>query len=91
MGMREGRVASEERNSREARKPHAPCCPVLPGTFQMLYQSRDGRLCLFESKEGHLSAVDASKLVQACGDAPCVRDCPSSSAGHAVSSVDDMG
>lgn len=30
--------------------------------FQLLYESRDKRLCLFESREGHLSAVDASKF-----------------------------
>lgn len=34
----------------------------LPGAFQMLYESRDRRLCLFETREGHLAAVDASKL-----------------------------
>lgn len=33
-----------------------------PSTFQVLYESRDKRLCLFESRDGHLSAVDASKL-----------------------------
>lgn len=36
--------------------------PKLPGAFQMLYESRDRRLCLFETREGHLAAVDASKL-----------------------------
>ena len=29
----------------------------------LLYESRDGRFCLFEDAEGHLAAVDASKLV----------------------------
>ena len=28
----------------------------------LLYESRDGRFCLFEDAEGHLAAVDASKL-----------------------------
>ena len=31
--------------------------------FTLLYESRDGRFCLFEDAEGHLAAVDASKLV----------------------------
>lgn len=31
-------------------------------TFSMLYESADGRLCLFEDAQGHLSAVDSSKL-----------------------------
>ena len=29
----------------------------------LLYESRDGRFCLFEDADGHLAAVDASKLV----------------------------
>ena len=33
------------------------------GTFEMLYQSDDGRLCLFQTEDGHLSAVDSSKLI----------------------------
>ncbi len=31
-------------------------------TFSMLYESTDGRLCLFEDAYGHLTAVDASKM-----------------------------
>ena len=31
--------------------------------FSLLYESRDGRLCLFQDADGHLVAVDASKLV----------------------------
>lgn len=33
-----------------------------PSTFSLLYESRDGRLCLFQAEDGHLSAVDSSKL-----------------------------
>ena len=33
------------------------------GAFEMLYQSDDGRLCLFQTDDGHLSAVDSSKLL----------------------------
>lgn len=37
--------------------------PAAPSTFGLLYESRDGRLCLFESASGHLTAVDSSRLV----------------------------
>ena len=37
--------------------------PLLPGTFEMLYQSDDGRLCLFQTDDGHISAVDSSRMV----------------------------
>ena len=45
-----------------AHKPDAPHRLALPGAFTMLYESRDGRFCLFEGIDGHLSAVDASKF-----------------------------
>ncbi len=46
----------------------ADCAPVaapktVPATFALLYESKDGRLCTFEDKEGHLTSVDTSKLV----------------------------
>ena len=34
-----------------------------PARIKLLYESRDGRLCLFEDAEGHLTAVRAEKLV----------------------------
>ena len=33
-----------------------------PARLRKLYESHDGKLCLFECGEGHLAAVDASKL-----------------------------
>lgn len=33
-----------------------------PGRFCNLYESRDGSLCVFEDEQGHLVAVDSSKL-----------------------------
>ncbi|MEG0666570.1 hypothetical protein [Gordonibacter sp.] len=30
--------------------------------FRSLYESRDGTLCVFEDEQGHLVAVDSSKL-----------------------------
>ena len=35
---------------------------VPPARITLLYESRDGRFCLFEDADGHLAAVDASKL-----------------------------
>ena len=38
--------------------------PTVPlARITLLYESRDGRFCLFEDADGHLAAVDASKLV----------------------------
>lgn len=33
-----------------------------PARLRKLYESHDGKLCLFECGEGHLAAVDASRL-----------------------------
>lgn len=33
-----------------------------PAKITLLYESKDGRLCLFEDFGGHLSAVRASRL-----------------------------
>lgn len=40
-------------------------CPAShsPATFSLLYESSDGRLCVFEDEAGHLSAVDASRML----------------------------
>ena len=35
----------------------------LPSTFEMLYQSDDGRFCLFQTEDGHISAVDSSRMI----------------------------
>ncbi len=32
-------------------------------SFRSVYESRDGALCVFEDKQGHLIAVQSSKLV----------------------------
>ena len=31
-------------------------------SFNLLYESRDGKLCVFETREGHITAADASKF-----------------------------
>ncbi len=33
-----------------------------PAQFVLIYESRDGKLCLFEDSDGHLTAVRAEKL-----------------------------
>lgn len=35
---------------------------AAPAAFGLLYESRDGRLCLFESASGHLTAVDSARF-----------------------------
>lgn len=47
---------------------HEPLCDRLDtktalSDIDCLYESKDEKLVLFETKEGHLVAVDASKLV----------------------------
>ena len=41
---------------------YAQAVLTLPATFSLIYESGDGRLCLFEDAAGHLSAVDATRL-----------------------------
>ena len=36
--------------------------PKPPARISLVYESADGRLCLFEDAEGHLTAVKSSKL-----------------------------
>lgn len=65
MGIVEDDLADFEPEPAPERAParaEAPARLALPARFQSLYQSRDGRLCLFEDEHGHLTAVDASKL-----------------------------
>lgn len=33
-----------------------------PSQFSLVYESKDGRLCMFEDKDGHLTVVRAEKL-----------------------------
>ena len=33
-----------------------------PAQFALVYESSDGRFCLFEDKDGHLTAVRSEKL-----------------------------
>lgn len=34
----------------------------VPGAFSLLYESQDSRLCLFQTADGHLCAIDSAKL-----------------------------
>ena len=38
------------------------CVNVHPGNFSLIYESSDGRLCVFETRDGHVTAVDAARL-----------------------------
>ena len=38
------------------------CANVHPGNFSLIYESSDGRLCVFETRDGHVTAVDAARL-----------------------------
>ena len=49
----EARVAGDAKKSGSA---------AVPGTFHLIYESRDGKLVAFEDAAGHITAVRASKL-----------------------------
>ena len=50
-------MTEEEKQSSESVKEEAPLAQ-----FALLYESKDGKLCLFEDAEGHLTAVRSDKL-----------------------------
>lgn len=56
-----------EQQDRKAHLEDDDAVPVTPGviqaTFDRLYESRDEKLVLFETRDGHLVAIDASKLI----------------------------
>lgn len=49
---RDGRPREQERQPAE----------FPPSRFTLIYESKDGRLCLFEDADGHITAVRADKL-----------------------------
>ncbi|MBQ9042068.1 MAG: hypothetical protein IJ111_04560 [Eggerthellaceae bacterium] len=48
----------------QGRTQAQPSQPVEfpPSRFTLIYESKDGRLCLFEDADGHITAVRADKL-----------------------------
>ncbi len=56
--IREAREALAKRLRGAAHTPSAS----LPASLTLLYESCDGKLCLFQTADGHLSAVDSSRL-----------------------------
>lgn len=36
---------------------------TMPGTFRLFYSSRDGALDVFEDIDGHLTSVNAARLI----------------------------
>ena len=64
-------VASEPAAEGPATAVPAPVPPpkqewpaaAAPATFSLLYESSDGCLCTVEDAEGHLTSVDARRLI----------------------------
>ena len=52
--MTDERTTPSPENEREHDKP--------PAKISLIYESKDGRFCLFEDAEGHITAVRASSL-----------------------------
>lgn len=60
-----GSSAAEQPAAEQAERRcgcEAPANPGQPSRFDLLYESDDGKLCLFETHDGHLSAVPSSLL-----------------------------
>ena len=58
-GNGEASVSSYEVRLTEAGSNRAG---AVPGRISLLYESRDGGICVFEDAEGHLTSVRASRL-----------------------------
>lgn len=60
------RVHEQARDREQKReggfRPEVSALATSPAKLSLLYESADGRLCLFEDALGHLSAVRASRL-----------------------------
>ncbi len=52
-------MIKKEQKKRTKNKPSSS----LPAKITLLYESRDGRFCLFEDAHGHLTAVRSAFLV----------------------------
>lgn len=50
-------------SNRESNRDVLTSSPFSPSLFECLYESVDKKLVLFETGDGHLVAVDASKLI----------------------------
>lgn len=57
----EGSAAT--RDAARDRRGGSGARPGALATFWLLYESRDQRLSLFETRDGHLAAVDPARLV----------------------------
>lgn len=55
-------VSAEPDTSRVETPDASDKAMALPARFRRLYESRDGKLCLYEDEHGHLVAADASKF-----------------------------
>ena len=50
-----------DKQSQQSPKQQPAPAPA-PARIKLIYESRDGRLCLFQDANGHLTAVRASQL-----------------------------
>ena len=51
-----------ERPARERERKSHENRTIAPAKITLLYESRDGKLCLFQDAQGHLTAVRSSQL-----------------------------
>lgn len=55
--------ATEHRGASDAHASSEQPPHRAAGTFQLLHTSRDGKVCFFQDAEGHITAVNAARLV----------------------------
>lgn len=55
-------AAAGEEDAPAAERAAAAGAAGAPADFSLLYESADGKLCVFETRDGHVSAVDAARL-----------------------------
>ena len=58
----QARDREQKREGEGGFRPEVSAFVTPPAKLSLLYESADGRLCLFEDALGHLSAVRASRL-----------------------------
>ena len=52
----------EDVKSAQERGSKADSPVIVPGSFKLISESRDGRLCLFEDGDGHYTVVRSERL-----------------------------
>ena len=61
--LRENGEQSQDGAQHAVAEDHEAADGRMPASIRLLYESRDGRFCLYETAGGHLAAVDSTRFV----------------------------